>query len=251
MAPSINLLLLSLLALRTVAAEPALLDIKKAAEAGDSRAQKQLAQRYESGFNFSEAEYWYKKAANAGDPEILLALGRFYCGGKPKMFGSAPVPFNATNAVALLSLAAIQGHKRAQHDLGIQYNVGNLVPRDRIRAYQLFRLSASVVDKIYIDKLILEMPTEEIEQAEKLVKEFRPKLFQEAFPEMIRAHLQLQGIAGAKEKLFAVINGRTLEEGKTAVIEVAALPVEIRCDRIGKRLVAVSFLGTKTVLQIP
>ena len=102
--------------------EPALLDLKKAAEAGDQIAQKQLTQRYEQSLKFSEAEFWYRKIALTGDPEVLQALGRFYCDGKPAMSGSAGVKANPTNGIALITLAAVQGHKSSQRDLAYAFN---------------------------------------------------------------------------------------------------------------------------------
>jgi hypothetical protein len=228
-----------------------LLDLKKAAEAGDPKAQKQLAQRYEKALNYSEAELWFRKIAITGDPEVLQALGRFYCDGKPKVLGAAPVPRNVTNGLALLTLSAVQGHKSSQRDLAYIYYKGNIVPRNRIRAYQLFRLSGSPGDKYLIDRLILEMPTAEVEQAEAEAKAFKPRPFREAFIDLTRGTLQLQGIAGSKGKQLAIINGQSVEPGKTITIEVASIPVPIRCDTIEETSVVLSFLGVTAPLRVP
>ena len=231
--------------------EPALLDLKKAAEAGDQIAQKQLTQRYEQSLKFSEAEFWYRKIALTGDPEVLQALGRFYCDGKPAMSGSAGVKANPTNGIALITLAAVQGHKSSQRDLAYAFNKGKLVPYNRIRAYQLLRLSGSPGDKYMIDRMILEMPTAEVEQAEAEAKAFKPTPFREAFLQLTRGTLQLQGIAGysaSKGKQISVINGQTIEPGKTIIVQVASIPVPIRCVAIETRSVTVEFFGVTEVI---
>ena len=239
----IPVLILILAAAFSAWAEPALLDLKKAAEAGDQIAQKQLAQRYEKSHKFSEAEFWYRKISLTGDPEVLQALGRFYCDGKPAMSGSAGVKANPTNGLALITLAAVQGHKSSQRDLAYAFHTGKLVPYNRIRAYQLFRLSGSTSDRYLIDRMILEMPTAEVEQAEAEARAFKPTPFRAAFLELTRGTLQLQGIAGSNGKQFAVLNGQTIEPGKTITVEVASIPVPIRCVAIDKRSVKLEFLG--------
>jgi hypothetical protein len=232
-------------------AEPPLLDLKKAAEAGDPIARKQLAHRYEKAMNYSEAELWYRKIALTGDPEVLQALGRMYCDQKLRLVGPVPAHGTVTNGLALVTLAAVQGHKSSQRDLAYAFHNGKLVPRDRVRAYQLFRLSGSPGDKYLIDRMILEMPTAEVDQAEAEAKAFKPRPFREAFIELTRGTLQLQGIAGSKGKQFAIINGQTVEPGKTITIEVASIPVPIRCDTIDKSSVVLSFLGATALLQVP
>ena len=166
------------------------------------------------------------------------------------MNGAAAVPANATNAIALYSLAAIQGNKRAQHDLAIQYNNGTIVPRDRIRAYQLFRLSGILTAKPYLDRLTLEMTSAELEDAERQVEEFRPQSFKNAFPQVIHTHLNLQGIVGRKGKQMALINGQSVEQGKSIEMIVAGFPVTIKCERIEKDSVSVSFEGGGALLRL-
>ena len=104
-------------------AEPALLDLKKAAEAGDPIAQKQLAQRYEHSFKYSEAEFWYRKIALTGDPDVLQALDEFTAIRNCACM-AVPAHASTTNGLALITLAAVQGHKSAQRDLAYAFHTG-------------------------------------------------------------------------------------------------------------------------------
>ena len=166
------------------------------------------------------------------------------------MSGSAGVKANPTNGMALITLAAVQGHKSAQRDLAYAFHTGKHVPHNRVRAYQLFRLAGSLGDKPQIDRMILEMPTAELEQAEAEAKAFKPTPFRAAFLELTRGTLQLQGIAGSNGKQFAVLNGQTIQPGKSITIEVASIPVSIRCVAIDKQSVKVEFLGVTEVVML-
>jgi hypothetical protein len=107
------------------------------------------------------------------------------------------------------------------------------------------------MDKVHSDKLILELSTAVIEQAEADIKTFKPQRFQDVFPALVRSNLQLQGIAGTQKTLVAILNGKTVEVGKTILVEIATIPVQIRCLHIDKRSVAVGFLGEKQTLELP
>ena len=234
----------------SAAGQPALVEIKRSAEGGNPEAQKRLAQSYASSFRFAEAEYWYKKAAPAGDPEVLLALAWLYSGGKPKMSGSAPVLANPSDAMDLYHLAAAQGHKRAQHDLAIQYYNGTIVPRNPSRAYQLFRLSDYITGKPYLDRLILEMSTAEVQQAETEVKAFKAKPFRQALSELVKSKLELQGIFSNGQKTLAIVNSRTVKPGGSFAMEVAGIPVMITCKEITRDSVRVTFPGGDVRLKL-
>ena len=234
----------------SLAGQPALVEIKNAAEKGDPTAQKKLAQRYEGNFDFANAERWYlKAAAQVGDADVLLALARFYTGGKPKMSGAAAVPADSTKAINLFTLAAIQGHTRAQHDLAVQYLNGKIVPRNKIRAYQLFRLSDMLTGRHYLERLILEMTREEIEWAEKAVKQFKPVRF-ESIPGIIRSQLKLQGVIGEKDKTSALINGRIVEVGSRFDIDLGGHALSVRCDWINIKGAHLSFDVGSVLLEL-
>ena len=45
-----------------------------------------------------------------------------------------------------------------------------------------------------------------------------------------------------------MINGQTIEPGKTIIVQVASIPVPIRCVAIEKRSVTVEFFGVTEVI---
>jgi len=232
------------------AAEPELVTLRKAAESGDHQAQKKLGDLYERQFKPAEAEFWYRKAVTTGDPDVLWSLGKLYLHGRGKMSGSAPVAANVPNAIGLLTLAAAQGHKRSQEDLALLYFTGMIVPKNKVEAYKYFRINGQQTAKSSVDSLALELTSVEIQRAEKEVASFKPKSFPDAFADFTHERLELQGIIGSKEKRIAVINDKMLQQGKTAELEMAGLPVQLRCDRVDSRLAEVSFLGRKITLAL-
>lgn len=229
--------------------QPPLVDLKKAAEAGDSRAQKLLADRYKQDGKFLTAERWYKKAAESGLPEALDSLGDLYMSDKYDSEQKRMVPRNLTNAVTFYSLAAGQGFKPAQVHLGTRFYEGTGVKRDPVRAYQMFRLSDNPATRYYLDKLILELSQAQIEEGEKLAKAFKPKSFQEVLSDLIAEHLSLNGIVPGGTKL-AVINGKSFREGESSDMVVKGFPVRLRCESIGDRQAVVSFQGRRETLLL-
>lgn len=86
-------------------------ELKNGAEQGDSDAQNKLGEAYEYGKgvakSFSQAAYWYQKAADNGYAEAQFNLGILYGAGDG-------VPQSFEKAVELLEKASQQGHQRAK-----------------------------------------------------------------------------------------------------------------------------------------
>jgi TPR repeat protein len=82
----------------------------------------------------SKALYWYRKAAEAGDPVGQVKLGnRYYHGeGMPKDF---------SKAVDWWKKSAAQGNSEAQGMLATAYTLGHGVPYDQVLAYAWSNLS--------------------------------------------------------------------------------------------------------------
>jgi TPR repeat protein len=58
------------------------------------------------------------------------------------VFPSGKPERNYAESVRLFGLAARQGNKRAQHDLGVMYGLGQGVSQDHIRAHMWFNIAA-------------------------------------------------------------------------------------------------------------
>ena len=74
----------------------------------------------------------------------------------------------------LYLIIANRGHPTAQVHLGKQYVHGNGVEEDYVQAYKWFKLSETSIGKHFISIISEEMSSKQIEEAESLVKSFKP-----------------------------------------------------------------------------
>ena len=122
--------------------------LRKAAEQGDTLAQRELGDRYRNGEgvpeDYREAMKWYRKAAEQGDPVIQVTLGDFYR--YPALYGLG-VPQDYREAVKWYRKAAEQGNISAQFLLGDMYSEGEGVPRDYEEAVKWYRQAVKQVHK--------------------------------------------------------------------------------------------------------
>ncbi len=81
-------------------------------------------------------------------------------------------------AVQEFRLLANQGHSQAQVNLGILYSQGRGVPKDYVTAYRWHTLAASQGDDLaekFKDHLEKSMTPEQLAQAQRLAREWKPK----------------------------------------------------------------------------
>ena len=182
------------------------------AEAGDPRAQNQLAWMYESGLGVprdkAEGERWTRKAAEQGNSEAELNLGFKYDLYEPKDYAQAIAwyrkaadhgnamaqevlgatyyqgkiaPQNFALAVEWFRKAADQGDFDAQHSLGLMYEQGQGVPQDYVRAHMWLNLAiASAANSKYI---LADMPEEvakRLADRERIAAKMTPEQIAEA-----------------------------------------------------------------------
>ena len=105
--------------------------LQKAAERGDAEAQVILGRMYD-GQNYAKAVEWYRKAAEQGNADAQLSLGWMY------MLGRG-VPRSETDALEWFKKSAEQGNATAQYTLGITYNNA----KDRAQARKWFEKAAA------------------------------------------------------------------------------------------------------------
>ena len=112
---------------------------RKAAEQGDADAQDSLGDLYNSGQgvrrDYAQAALWYRKAAEQGDVDAQDSLGDLYHSGQG-------VPQDDAQAATWFHKAAEQGDTDAQESLGDLYDTGRGVPRDYAEAYFWYDLAA-------------------------------------------------------------------------------------------------------------
>jgi hypothetical protein len=116
---------------------------RKAADAGDASAMRNLGWMYENGQgvakDYGEAMRWYRKAADAGDALGMSVLGSAYADG-------LGVAKDVAEAVRWYRKAADAGDARAQYTLGFMYEYGRGVARDYRQAREWYEKAAAAGD---------------------------------------------------------------------------------------------------------
>jgi len=149
--------------------------MRELAEQGDAGAQYNLGFMYEKGQgvtrDYAEAMRWYRKAADQGDAGAQYNLGLMYDKGQG-------VAQDFAEAVRWYRKAADQGYAGAQAILGLMYGKGQGVTRDYVQAHMWSNLAAAQGDerasKIR-DIIAKSITAEQIAQAKKLAREWKPK----------------------------------------------------------------------------
>ena len=111
---------------------------------GDRRAEATLGIRYQDGNGVGAddriAAYWFGLAAAQGHRASQYALAGMY------LEGEGGLPKDLKKGTELLIKSANQGYDKAQLALGISYEFGEGVPRDRAKAIALIRMSQDADD---------------------------------------------------------------------------------------------------------
>jgi hypothetical protein len=153
---------------------------RKAADQGNDQAQTELGLMYEKGQgvlqDYVEAAKWYRKGADQGYAHAQWSLGGMY-------FDGRSVRQDYVEAAKWFRKAADQGHPMAQNLLGDMYFDGQGVPQDYVKAHMLLNLAATgfantalrnaaVKDR---DTVAAKMTKEQIAEAQRLAREWKPK----------------------------------------------------------------------------
>lgn len=118
-----------------------------------------------------QAVAWYRAAADKGQPNAQHSLGFMYSVGR-----GVPQDFN--EAVRCYRMAAEQGNPWGQFNLAITYADGRGVEQDFVQAHRWYNLAASQghEDAAKVrDELAELMTPEQIADAQRLAREWRPK----------------------------------------------------------------------------
>ncbi len=152
------------------------------AEQGDARAQAVLGLIYYHGRGVkqddTEAAKWFHLAADQDEPRAQFNLGVMHAEGQG-------VPQDYVEAIKWYRLAAEQGEARAQFNLGVSYAEGQGTDQNYILAYMWFNLAVprflpSESDRRRTaihnrDLTASRMSREQIAEAQRLAREWRPK----------------------------------------------------------------------------
>lgn len=156
----------------------------RAAEGGSMSAQFQVGSFYESGLlgaprNQFEAAKWYGKAAEQGHSASAYRLGEMY-------FDGRGVPKDEAKAIKLMRLSdfydqkyqAERGHAAAQVKFGLSYQFGRGVTQDFVLAHMWFNIAAAQGNADaanYRDSIAETMTGEQITEAQRMAREWKPK----------------------------------------------------------------------------
>ena len=152
---------------------------RKAAEQGDARAQMNLGYMYSKGEGIpkdeAEGEKWYRKSAEQGNANAQYSLGLMYWS---ELRQFPDIPKDDAEAVKWFGKSAEQGNAVGQRYLAVMYYFGFGVPVDEVAAYMWNILASAQGDEIAkagIDEISVEMTEEQIEEAQKLSREWMAK----------------------------------------------------------------------------
>ena len=124
---------------------------------------------------------WVEKAEEITSIEELLALAEKGDAGAQSYLGNMyylGVPKDYQEAAKWFKLAAEQGDASAQFNLGLMYDNVFGVPKDHVLAYKWFNLATAQADELARkkrDDLAKKMTASQIQEAQKLSREFKSK----------------------------------------------------------------------------
>ncbi len=155
-------------------------EVMKKAEEGDASAQYRLGRMYDAGQgvpqDFREVVRWFRAAAEQGHESAQFSLGFMY-------FMGEAIPQDYKEAFRWYLAAAEQGNSSAQKSLGAMYRAGRGVPQDPIQAHMWYNLAASSGGdqgrKMAVksrDSTAKKMTAEQIAEAQRLAREWKPKV---------------------------------------------------------------------------
>ena len=145
------------------------------AKQGQAVAQYHLGLLYANGQGVpkddAQARQWYEKAAVQGYAIAQASLASLYDYGR-----GGPQDFKM--AVRWYLRAANQGNELAQRKLGLLYERGDGVPKDYVQAYMWYKLGTAnggTVGALQRDELAIRMTSDQLVEAKKLAREWKPQ----------------------------------------------------------------------------
>ena len=223
--------------------------IKQKAEGGNVPAQITLAERLAANRQYADALAWYRKAAGKGAVEAEYRIGELLLHGSPAAVAEQAVPINTTEGLRRTFCAATNLHPRACRNMSLALQHGMGVRTNFIEAYAwlyLFAERNSNPGRSELNNLALRMDTRDIQQGQKLVRQFKSRQWPRLVMNQtvaIAAGLKLDGITLGGRNPLAVINRRSLEVGESAPIPVKGGTLDVKCLQIGAHAVLVEVAG--------
>lgn len=144
---------------------------EKAAAAGSPHAMSAMGVIFEQRKDYARSFAWYSRAAEAGDAHAVYRLGIMYLEGWS-------VPRDKARAIRLVEQAAWLDSTEAQHYLGLLYYQGEVVPKSYTRSYAWLNVAAPKGARYVRTRDLVEkqLNAEQLAEAQKLSLEWAEKL---------------------------------------------------------------------------
>ena len=191
-----------------------------------------------------------KAAAEAGDAKAQETLGSYYAtqpAADPQKHAA-----NLQESVRWSSRAAYQGVPSAQFRIAGFYQHGEVLPKDRVAAYVWMRTANSnrlfgPSHKSSLDRLITEMSSVEITEAEDRLKTFTLQTDSKLNPvevDLLFAQCQLGATYVMNGVRQVVVNKVRFSQGETKDLVLAGEPISILCVSIEEKSVLLGIART-------
>jgi restriction system protein len=199
-------------------------EIKIAAEQGDAEAQEKLGDAHTARMDVTQAELWYRKAAQAGRPTAQAKLGN-----RLLMRSRMGIGLDATTreklgkeALVWIRPAARQGVARAQADLASILYDGKLAPQNLVEAFMWGALAAEnpmnlvarTAGRTIRDAAVLKMTADQIREAQRRLAAFKTETAPQGGRPAVGLANQIQskGITSAQPIRLASTNTKGLPQ---------------------------------------
>lgn len=216
---------------------PDLVAIRAAAEAGDAKAQYEYGKAIPYGRTDEQLD-WFYRSARAGYGPAEEELGSYFSNGlvgdKKKNLA------NRRESARWSSRAAYQGIASAQFRIARFYQSGEVLPKDRVAAYFWMRTANSnstfgLGYKGFVDRLITEMSSAEIAEAESRLRSFSPQAAAGLNPieaDLFFAEVQIGPIFTINGVHQATVNNIRFIQGETKALYLGGDSIRVVCLNI-------------------
>jgi hypothetical protein len=225
--------------------------VKKKAEAGDAQAQAALADALWAKFRPGEALDWYRKAAAQGNVMAKYRIGDMLLYGAVGVPQTLSVQPNHSEGIRWTFQAATNRYPEAYYNMvkGLREGLGTST--NLVEAYAWLMLYAdtsggSIVGRVQMNELVLKLDSAALERAQRLAAEFKAGNWRAPITRVIPENdprLKLDGITVGTKQAVALINGKVLSEGESAVVSIKPGTLTIKCLKIEKDSALISVEG--------
>lgn len=228
-------------------APPELVKIKAAAEAGDPAAQFEYGNVIPPS-RLAEQLDWYYRSARAGYAPAQNVLGGYFASISDRKKRAE----NVRESIRWSSRAAYQDVQDSQRRIAGFYESGEGLPKDRICAYIWRRMAtrnnaAAREEDGNLKRLITEMSSAEIAEAESRLKTFELKFTSKLNPveaDMLFGQLQLGATYLVNGVRQVVLNGLRFKQGDTKDLKLVEESVRVVCLRLDEGIILVGIADT-------